>query len=190
MDSKSKHRNSKVRIFSDISRQLGLRRLGVVDVGVTYFVPFKQGVPRIVVRHFEGHERQLVNDYAKLVESVANWIAAKGKLAKLVRVEPALEIGQDFYARRDYPYLSTLRSYSFGDLASEPPAELHLMRSMVSNYLSEEKAHNILERVIFRSLIEPANATIFIEKESSFLVLDPAITRDDLKAFGSNCKIG
>jgi hypothetical protein len=183
MGSERKQRDRAVRSFSDISDQLGLRRLGVVDVGVVYFVPYRPGGPCVIVRHFEGREQTMVQPYAKLIESVAEWIADREQVAHTVRVEPALEIGRDFYARRDYPYLTSVRSYTFGDLSSEPPPELQEMRALVAFHLPHASAQSVVERVVRRSLLEPTHGTFFLESKSTFLVLDPAITGEDLTVF-------
>lgn len=169
-----------MRSFSDISDELGLRRVGVVDVGVIYFVPFRPGGPQVIVRHFEGSEQTMAQPYAKLIEAVAEWIARRQQVARRVRVEPALEVGCDFYARRDTPYLTSIRSYTFDDLSAEPPPELQAMRALVADHLPHSSAQSVVERVIRRSLLEPAHGTFFVESKATFLMLDPAITSEDL----------
>jgi len=178
-----------MRTFSDIEKELGLRRFLPSERGTLYHVPAAVGAPRLLVRKFDGElPPSLVQPYAEITCAAQRWIERDQKLDRLVRIDQPIEIGTDFIARIHKTYNTSTRSYAESDDVPETPPELEEMKDQFRFTIgkSTDRSDTIVERVLARSLLEVTDKTYFSDSEKDpdegqFVVADLKITREDLE---------
>lgn len=175
-----------MRTFDNISSELGLKKFIFSETGTLYFVPSGVGKPRVMVRHFNGTIPPIaIPAYAALIRDIGKWVELRPELARLVRIEQPIEVGQDFIARPHHTYYTSIYSYSRQEDEPEPPDELKEMQAIFRQLIgkSSDPAERIIEEILSRSLLEPTRKTYFSDEEGKFIVVDPKITREDLENY-------
>lgn len=175
-----------MRTFTDIERDLGLKRFLASQLGTLYFVPFAPEAPRVIVRRFDRDlDPALIGAYVDLVGAAQEWVERRPELERLVRIEQPTEVGADFVARPHHTYYTSTYAYEEWDDPPEPPHELGVMRAALRSALAEphDDRDRILGRVLARSLLEPTGKTVFDEGEGRFVVVEPKLTREDVESW-------
>ncbi len=172
-----------MRNFDDIRREPGLKKYSDSPLGTMYMVLDSRGVARLIIRHFD---RDLSPDLAKsfvdLLHAAQEWIARHPSVATSVIVVQPAEVGSDFVARPFHIYSST-KAYVDWDDPPEVPPELEQVRQALRREMgtSTDSRDTIVETVLARSLLEPASGTYFNEDDGQFIVVELALTPDDVK---------
>jgi hypothetical protein len=176
-----------MRSFVEITNQYRLKEFLESPSGTMYFNPdayqIGGGTPIIVRRFNRQWPAALVGPYVDMTQEAQEWIARHPDLARVVRVEQPIEVGQDFVMRRHYSYYVSTRSYIEDDDPPKEPRELQLMRMHFgkarSTYANERD--QLIATVLSRSILEPTGKTFFLSGEGRFVVLDLKPTSDELE---------
>ena len=176
-----------MRDFAAIARTEPLKKFLESASGTLYF-DTRGPAPTMIVRHFDRDlPRTLVGPFAELNAAARRWVEAHPAVARWVKIEPPLEVGEDFVARPHHVYHASLRSYDEPDDESpvEPPDELAPMRTAVRAALGhpEGERAEIVETVLARSLLGATGKT-YIEGDR-FVVVELTPTRTELEQFAA-----
>src|SRR5215510_5897210 len=152
-----------MRNFAEIFHTAGLKKFLESRSGTLYF-DAERPTPTMIVRYFDRDlPPSLVRPFAELNAAAQRWLAAHPEVARYVRLEPPIEIGEDFVARPHHVYYQSLRSYDEPDEDDpvDPPDELAAMRPAVRAALGHPKdeREQIVEAVLARSLLGPTGKT-------------------------------
>jgi hypothetical protein len=174
-----------MRTFAEIAQTAGLKKFLESAAGTLYFDA--QGpAPTMIVRHFDRDlAPALVRPFAELTVAAQRWVEAHPAVAQWVRVEPPIEVGEDFIARPHHVYYQSLRSYDEPDEDDpiEAPEELAPMRAAVRAALGRPASEHeqIVEAVLARSLLAATGKT-YIDRDQ-FIVVEPTPTRSELERY-------
>ncbi len=173
-----------MRDFADLESEPGLKKFCDSPLGTLYMVLDDRGVPTRMLRHFDTLvPAALTSAYASLVEHCRLWIEQRGDLARRVTLEPLLEVGRDFVARRFHVYLAATRAYVEWEDPPEVPEELGEMRGVFNRERSSSASagDTLLQTVLARSLAEPTGKTYFDEVQQRFVIVEPKILPEDVR---------
>lgn len=177
---------SAVRHFEDIARQLELKRFLGSPSGTLYFIPHPASdADATMVRYFDGAlPPSSIPAYVDLARAAQAWIERHPAIAARVRVDPPIEVGVDFVARRHHYYHVSLSSYDDPeDDASLPtPDELRELRAAFSaaRGQSTDERDRLIEEVLARSILTATGKTFFEPAEDRFVIVELAPTGDEL----------
>jgi hypothetical protein len=176
-----------VRNFADITGTALLKKFLESKSGTLYF-DTTGPVLAMIVRHFDRDlPPALVKPFAELTSAARSWIEQHPDVARWVAIEPVIESGADFTARRHHVYYQSLRSYDEPDEDDpiEPPDELAPMRAAVRAALGhpEDERAQIVEAVIARSLLGATGKTYL--GRDRFIVVELTPTRVELERFAA-----
>jgi hypothetical protein len=177
-----------MRSFSDITETIALKKFLESTSGTLYFDTVAP-TPTMIVRHFDRDlPPTLVTAFAELTSAARRWLEQHPDVARWVAIEPVIESGTDFTARRHHVYYQSLRSYDEPDEDEpiEPPDELAPMRAAVRAALGHPEAERaqIVEDVIARSLLGPTGKTYL--GQDRFIVVELSPTRAELERFAAS----
>ncbi|MCP1619876.1 hypothetical protein FBY21_4516 [Pseudomonas sp. SLBN-26] len=178
-----------VRSFLDVKEKLGLKRFLSSELGTLYFVPYSLGSARIMVRHFDSElNPESVSSFVDMLSSCKGWVEALPGLAEFVRVEQPLEIGLDFVSRPHHTYYISTDSYVEEYDPAEAPPELELMRKIVRESIGVlgGAKNKVIEKIMKRSLLEPATKTYFNSDEMKFIVVEPRFLVSEVEAWAKS----
>jgi hypothetical protein len=156
--------------------------------GTLYCGPSGPRVPEIMVRHFDGYfSADLVQPFVGITEAVREWINARPDIAKFVILETLTEVGADFVSRPFHVYQTSLSIYEDRIDRSEVPEEIEQMREALKRELgkSKDERDKIIEKVLERSLLEPASKTYFNWDLRRFWIVELSLIRDDLQRWAA-----
>ena len=180
-----------MRDFTDIQRELGLRRFLQSPLGTLHAVPVTRENPhvrRLMVRHFDSElPPALVKPFAELIQGAQRWVERHPAVDGLVSIEQPVEIGRDFIVRKYHMYHASTDAYVDWEDPPEPPVELERMRNAfrVAMGKSPDPRDSIIETVLARSLLEPSGKTYFSESKGRFVVVEPKPTREELERWAT-----
>jgi len=174
-----------MRSFAEISHTAGLQKFLESSSGTLYFDAERPALT-MIVRHFDRDlPPAVVRPFAEMNAAAQRWLAAHPEVARYVRLEPPIEIGEDFVARPHHVYYQSLRSYDEPDEDDpvEPPDELAPMRQAVRAALGHpaSEREQIVETVLARSLLGPTGKTYI--GDDRFIVVELSPTRAELERF-------
>lgn len=178
-----------MRSFSEIQEALGLKKFLSSELGTLYFVPYSLGSPRLIVRYFDSELKpESVSGFVDMLSSCQGWVEALPGLAEFVRVEQPSEVGLDFVSRPHHTYYTSTDSYVEEYDPAEAPPELELMRKIVRESMSGlgGAKGKIIEKIMKRSLLEPATKTYFNSDEMKFIVVEPRFLVSEVEAWGKS----
>ena len=173
-----------MREFSDINRELGLKKFLTSHFSTLYFVPFSSRAPRIMVRHFNIEiSPDSVEHVAAMIQASKVWVERHDLLTNLVKIEQPIEVGRDFIARQYHLYSASTDAYVDWEEPPEVPEELERMRRGFTALIgkSTDPADVFIETFLAKSLLEPSGKTYFDEIRAQFIVGEPRLTREDIE---------
>ena len=176
-----------VRNFADITETSRLKKFLESKSGTLYFDTVGPE-PTIIVRHFDRDlPPELVRHFVELTSEARRWLEQHPDAARWIAIEPVIEFGVDFTARRHHVYYQSLRSYDEPDEDApiDPPDELAPMREAVRTALghAEGERAQIVEDVIARSLLGSTGKTYL--GQDRFIIVELTPTRAELERFAS-----
>lgn len=174
-----------VRNFANITKTAQLKQFLESKSGTLYFDTVGPA-PTMIVRHFDRDlPPALVQPFVELTAAARRWLEQHPDVARWVAIEPVIESGADFTARRHHVYYQSLRSYDEPDEDApiEPPDELAPMRAAARAALGhpEDERAQIVEAVIARSLLGSTGKT-YLGRER-FIIVELTPTRAELERF-------
>ena len=172
-----------MRRFSDIEKELGLKKFLYSELGTLFYIPSSPGSSRVMVRFFDAQLKpEFIDSFVELLSACQNWVEEKTDLEKLVRVEQPIEVGLDFISRPHHTYSTSTDSYEDEFEPVDPPKELSVMRKVIRSYIGNAVNDNIgiIQRIMGRSLIEPSSKTYFDDDEMRFIVVEPKLKVTDI----------
>lgn len=176
-----------MRSFADITETARLKKFLESKSGTLYFDTTGPAAT-MIVRHFDRDlPPALVRPFVALNAAARSWLEHHPEVARWVAIEPVLEAGADFTARRHHVYYQSLRSYDEPDEDDpiEPPDELAPMRAAVRaalGHAGDERAR-IIEDVVARSLLGSTGKTYL--GRDRFVVVELTPTRAELERFAA-----
>lgn len=169
------------RSFLAIQRELGLMRRQASALGTVHFVPVvPAGQQRLHVHQFPDLPPDLVMAYAELHRRAQDWVQRDWDLENLLRVAQPVEVGEDFIA---FPFLhgNSTRDFDLGDDTPTVP-ELSDLRDRYSWVYQNTRTagDERVTEVLTPHILQPSTHTLFVPRESMFVVVDLEPTREQL----------
>jgi hypothetical protein len=174
-----------MRKFSELKEELSLVYLAYSSLGDLYV----SSAASLVVRYLNRDlPPSLAPAYADLISAANAWIGQDLSLAAMLRVEPVVEVGNDFVSR-SFVTGDSLRSFEDDeDPPAEVPDELELVQTRFRELREETQSmprDALIATVLSRSVLEPTDKTIFSYEEEKFVVADIKPTPDEVERWGA-----
>jgi len=168
--------------FADLEQSHGLKKYLSSPLGTLYFSP--SAASRIIVRRFDAAlPPGLRPSYTDLIAAAQRWIERYADVAALARIQQPTDAGSDYVAWPLYPYTSTGSYYDL-DAPTEPPPEwARLFAAVGAVPPPTDPRDAIVAGVVRRSLLEPNGKTYFDADEGRFVVVEPRLTAEDVRAW-------
>ena len=182
-----------MRAFARLQRDSKIKHYTRSPNGTLYMVLDDGDYPRFMARHFDSElPAELAEPQASLTRAAEAWIERIPELARLVRVEPVVETGEDFILRPFHVYYTSTADYVRDEDPLRPPEDLNRMRRLFRASLgqSDDPKHAVIESVLTRSLLEPTTLTYYGNRvddpsKGQFVVVEPKVTRDSLERWAA-----
>jgi hypothetical protein len=181
-----------MRDFETARTDLGLVPFLDSALGSLYLRPPSPDRPALVVRHLEGAQTGRAAALAGLLGAAQRWVEGHHEVARLLRVEQAVEVGVDFVARPHHVYYTSTRAYvrtndpdadeEDDEDPPEPPPELDALRRAFAQAAGENatEMERLLVGVLARSVMDATGKTYFHEREGRFIAVDLSPRPDEL----------
>lgn len=177
-----------MRTFSEVSTEHDAFEWLRSEVG-QLFMSRTERLPQTLFRYFEAEQLYLLQPFVEIVEAARSWIADRPELAEMITIQPIGEVGRDFFARRFVPATLNFEVYHQQELPGyldeyiDPDPELPEMRRRLESALIGPSSGReaITRSVLAASLLGPSPKTTDGDRNDSFLVIEPTISKDDLE---------
>ncbi len=171
-----------MRDFESARADLELQPFLASALGQLYLRLPGAGRAGLIVRRFDTGHRFRAVALASMLRAAQRWIERHDQLARLLRVEQPVEVGQDFVARPHHVYYTSTDTYADDDDPPEVPHELDVMRTAfrVAAAAASSAPERLLVAVLTRATLDPTGKTYFNEAEGRFVAVDLSPRAEEL----------